>query len=60
VNREEHLDRLIEQQFHGASAPLPANDEDAALLAAAAALVQACLRLGIAASNSLPGDPLYG
>lgn len=124
MNRGDHLDRLIEQQLHGAPAPLPANDEDAAMLAAAAALVRlnaievpfdlagrvaasiraqarahhngrittlerrpqvapggrrplyrrpwaaaltmaavlalVCLGLGIAASNSLPGDLLYG
>jgi negative regulator of sigma E activity len=124
VNREDHLDRLIEQQLHGASAPLPANDEDAAMLAAAAALARlnatevpsdlagrveasiraqarahhngrittldrrpqvapgarrplyrrpwaaalamaavlalVCVGLGVVASNSLPGDPLYG
>lgn len=40
MNREDHVDHLIEQQLHGASAPLPANDEDATLLAAAGALAR--------------------
>ncbi len=40
MNREDHLDHLIEQRLHGRFSPVPENDDDSARIGAAEALAQ--------------------
>ncbi len=35
MNREDHLDHLIEQRLHGRFSPVPENDDDSARIGAA-------------------------